>query len=120
MRTLQEQCCEGQQPQADPSRAEHRGGAADGSRPGRFQILRAQFEAQRRAFRQAEEPDYTARRAALDALLQGILGRKEELAQALDEDFGGRAHEETYLLDMFSLVEDGSGHHHHHFGNFVR
>src|ERR671926_960027 len=71
-----------------------------------FQILRARFEAQRRAFRQTEKPDYTARRAALDALLQGILGRKEELARALDEDFGGRAPEETYLLDMFSLIEE--------------
>ena len=70
------------------------------------EVLRSRFEAQRRAFRQNGQLDYAARLAALDALLQGILACKEELARALDEDFGGRAHEETYLLDMFSLVEE--------------
>src|SRR5919206_1653639 len=70
------------------------------------QLLRSRFEAQQCAFRQNGKLDYAARLAAVDALLQGILACKEELARALDEDFGGRAHEETYLLDMFSLVEE--------------
>ena len=70
--------------------------------------LRALLDAQRRAFRGRPGwgPSYAERRQALETLRRGVLGRKEVLARALAEDFGGRAASETYLIELFPLLEE--------------
>ncbi|MCI0625920.1 MAG: aldehyde dehydrogenase family protein, partial [Acidobacteria bacterium] len=66
--------------------------------------LRARLERQRAALARDGAPDYRRRGKALDALLDGILARKEEFVRAASEDFGGRAREETLLLELAPLV----------------
>jgi len=62
------------------------------------------LDAQRAAF--AHEPPDAARRIrALRALLEGVRARREEFVQAIAEDFGGRARQETLLLEVFPLVD---------------
>ena len=68
------------------------------------QTLRAQFDAQRAAFA-AGAPDYHRRITVLDALRDGLLARKEELAAAVSADFGGRSRDETLLLELFPLLD---------------
>ena len=66
--------------------------------------LHALFQAQRRAFASGA-PDYARRMAALEALRDGLVARKEELVAAVSADFGGRAREETLLLELFPLLD---------------
>ena len=66
--------------------------------------LRERFEAQRAAFARGA-PDLERRRQALAALRDGLHARQEELVRALAEDFGGRAREETLLLEIFPLSD---------------
>ena len=66
--------------------------------------LKRTLELQRRAFRR-EPPDYRRRLEALRALRAGLLARKDDFVQAISEDFGGRAHEETLLLECFPLLD---------------
>lgn len=42
---------------------------------------------------------------ALSALRDGVHARQEELVQAMNEDFGGRAREETLMLELFPLYD---------------
>jgi coniferyl-aldehyde dehydrogenase len=61
--------------------------------------------AQRTAF--AHEPPDAARRIrALGALLKAVRARREEFVQAISDDFGGRARQETLLLEVFPLVDN--------------
>jgi len=60
--------------------------------------------AQRKAFAN-QPPDAPARIRALDALLKALRARREEFVQAISEDFGGRARQETLLLEVFPLVD---------------
>ncbi len=60
--------------------------------------------AQRAAFGQ-QPPDADKRIQALRALLKAVRGRREEFVRAISEDFGGRAREETLLLEVFPLVD---------------
>jgi coniferyl-aldehyde dehydrogenase len=60
--------------------------------------------AQRAAFERGA-PDYRARIAALDALRDGLHAHETELVQAVSDDYGGRAPEETLLLELFPLYE---------------
>jgi len=60
--------------------------------------------AQRAAFARGA-PDYRARIDALDALRDGIRAHEEELVQAVSDDYGGRAREETLLLELFPLYD---------------
>lgn len=60
--------------------------------------------AQRAAFAH-RPPDVPKRLRALRLLLKAVRDRREEFAKAISEDFGGRAREETLLLEVFPLVD---------------
>lgn len=60
--------------------------------------------AQRSAFAH-QPPDAQRRIRALRALLKALRERREEFVQAISEDFGGRARQETLLLEVFPLVD---------------
>ena len=66
--------------------------------------LRALLDAQRAAFARGA-PDYRQRIAALDALRDGLRAREDALARAVHADYGGRAREETLLLELFPLYD---------------
>jgi coniferyl-aldehyde dehydrogenase len=66
--------------------------------------LRRLFEAQRIAFRRGA-PDHAKRIAALEALETAVLDGKDEIVRATNEDFGGRARQETLLLELAPLVD---------------
>ncbi|MGA2589072.1 MAG: coniferyl aldehyde dehydrogenase [Bryobacteraceae bacterium] len=60
--------------------------------------------AQRTAFAH-HPPDPSRRLQALRDLLKAVRGRREEFVQAISEDFGGRARQETLLLEVFPVVD---------------
>jgi coniferyl-aldehyde dehydrogenase len=62
------------------------------------------LSAQRTAFAH-QPPDAPRRIGALRALLKAVRARREEFVQAISEDFGGRARQETLLLEVFPLVD---------------
>lgn len=66
--------------------------------------LTATLAAHRQAFAR-EVPDQRKRLASLRALLRAVRDRREEFVTAISEDFGGRAREETLLLEVFPLVD---------------
>ncbi len=66
--------------------------------------LAATIAAQRAACAH-EPPDARERIRALRSLLQAVRGRREEFVSAISEDFGGRAREETLLLEVFPLAD---------------
>ncbi len=59
---------------------------------------------QRSAFMQ-RPPDAATRKDALAKLRDAVHAREADLLQAISEDFGGRAHEETLLLELFPLYD---------------
>src|SRR6202167_4652024 len=61
--------------------------------------------AQRTAFAH-QPPDASRRIRALRALLKAVRARREEFVEAISEDFGGRARQETLLLEIFPLVDN--------------
>jgi coniferyl-aldehyde dehydrogenase len=67
-------------------------------------LLRGLFETQRAAFRRGA-PDHTKRVAALRSLEAAVLDCKDEIVLAANEDFGGRARQETLLLELAPLVD---------------
>ena len=67
--------------------------------------MRWKLDRQRAALGRDGAPDYWRRRQALGALLNGILARKEDFVRAASEDFGGRAREETLILELTPLVD---------------
>ncbi|HEY0970728.1 MAG TPA: coniferyl aldehyde dehydrogenase [Gemmatimonadales bacterium] len=80
--------------------------------------LEALLEAQRRAFARGA-PDRRARMRALASLRDGLHARQEELLRAVSDDFGGRAHEETLMLELFPLY-DQIRHARRHLGRWMR
>ena len=66
--------------------------------------LTATLAAQRAAFAH-QPPDAPRRIRALRALLKAVRARREEFVKAISEDFGGRARQETLLLEVFPLVD---------------
>lgn len=60
--------------------------------------------AQRAAFAH-RPPDAAKRLRSLRLLLKAVRDRREEFVKAISEDFGGRAREETLLLEVFPLVD---------------
>lgn len=68
------------------------------------ETLQGLLDTQRAAFGRGA-PDYRARMRALATLRDSIAARREELARAVSDDFGGRAHEETLLLELFPLFD---------------
>lgn len=67
--------------------------------------LRAGFEAQRAAFRK-NPPAYRSRVRALRDLERALLQNQDEIVKAISADFGGRAHEESLLLELFPLLNE--------------
>jgi coniferyl-aldehyde dehydrogenase len=66
--------------------------------------LRALLEQQRAAF-SLSPPDYRKRLASLKSLEQVLLENQSEIVRAIDEDFGGRARQETLALELAPLVD---------------
>ena len=66
--------------------------------------LRARLDAQRAAFARGA-PDYERRMAALARLRDAVHAHQAELVQAVHDDFGGRAAEETLLLELFPFYD---------------
>jgi coniferyl-aldehyde dehydrogenase len=65
----------------------------------------ALFDAQRRAFAD-HPPRYEQRLDALGALEAALGTRRQEIAAAVSEDFGGRPAEETFALELFPLLNE--------------
>ncbi len=66
--------------------------------------IRRAFLAQSAAFARGA-PDYRRRMDALGALRDELAVREREIVDALSADFGGRAREETLLIELFQLSE---------------
>jgi coniferyl-aldehyde dehydrogenase len=66
--------------------------------------LRARFDAQREAFRADVFPSFEVRRDRLQRLLSVLLDRQHELADAIDQDFGGRSKHETLIAETYVTV----------------
>jgi len=80
--------------------------------------LRDLFDAQRAAFDRGAT-DYDQRMAALRALEAALLGHQDAIVRATDEDFGGRARQETLLLELAPLV-DGIRHARKHLAKWMK
>ena len=70
--------------------------------PGTPSLLRAAFERQKRA---VAPPGYGERIAALEALDAMLREQAQALSAAIDDDFSGRAPQETQLLEIFPARE---------------
>jgi len=79
---------------------------------------RSLFEAQRAAFRRGA-PDHPQRVAALRSLEAAVIGHREEIVRATNEDFGGRARQETLLLELAPLL-DGIRHTRNHLAGWMK
>jgi coniferyl-aldehyde dehydrogenase len=62
------------------------------------------LDAQRAAFARGA-PGYAQRMQALATLRDAVHAREAELLKAVSEDFGGRTHEDTLLLELFLLYD---------------
>ncbi|HLK63092.1 MAG TPA: coniferyl aldehyde dehydrogenase [Bryobacteraceae bacterium] len=67
--------------------------------------LRARFDAQRAAF-QKRLPGYDERLDALRRLEQSLLKHKTQIIDAISQDFGVRAAEETLTLELFPVLNE--------------
>ncbi|HVN05606.1 MAG TPA: coniferyl aldehyde dehydrogenase [Bryobacteraceae bacterium] len=66
--------------------------------------LTATLAAQCAAFAR-QVPDYNKRIQGLRALLRAVRARRDDFVQTISDDFGGRAGQETLLLEVFPLVD---------------
>jgi len=73
---------------------------------------------QRAAFRQSA-PDYEKRIASLKLLEAVVIDRQKEIVQAVNEDFGGRARQETLALEVAPLV-DAIKHNRRHLAKWMK
>jgi len=80
--------------------------------------LRELFEKQRAACRRGA-PDYKQRIAALTALAATVIDRQDDFVRATNEDFGGRARQETLALELAPLV-DGIRHTRKHLARWMK
>jgi coniferyl-aldehyde dehydrogenase len=80
--------------------------------------LRNLFDCQRAAFRSGA-PDYAKRIAALKTLEAAVLDRREDIVRATNEDFGGRARQETLILELAPFV-DGIRHTRKHLAKWMK
>jgi coniferyl-aldehyde dehydrogenase len=67
--------------------------------------LAALLAEQRAAFAQGA-PDHAQRITALESLRDAVREHQDAIVAAIDEDFGGRAAEETLLLELFPLLDE--------------
>lgn len=65
------------------------------------------------------QPDLERRRALLDRLAKTLLARAEDIAAALDADYGGRSRLETLLADVLCTV-DAARHSRRHLRRWAR
>ena len=72
--------------------------------PGASSALASTFERQRAAFVRDPWPDHAVRVHRLRLLLHAVLDHREEIAAAVDADFGGRSWHETMFVDVFGVV----------------
>jgi coniferyl-aldehyde dehydrogenase len=82
------------------------------------QRLRTFLERQRAAF-QLGPPGYSRRIAALKSLENALLERKDDLVRATNDDFGGRARQETLALEIAPLL-DGIRHTRKHLASWMK
>jgi coniferyl-aldehyde dehydrogenase len=80
--------------------------------------LRELLARQRAAFRHAT-PDYEKRIASLELLEAAVIDRQTEIVHAVNEDFGGRARQETLALELAPLV-DAIRHTRRHLAKWMR
>src|SRR5262249_19986020 len=88
------------------------------SPPSEGDRFRRIFFLQREAFRRGA-PDFARRIAALKALEVAVLEGKDEIVRATNEDFAGRARQETLLLELAPLV-DGIRHTRKHLARWMK
>ncbi len=69
-----------------------------------LEALRKLFDAQRAAFARGA-PGYQRRMQALAGLRDAVRARQDDLLRAVSDDFGGRAREETLMLELFPLYD---------------
>lgn len=67
--------------------------------------LRALLERQRRAFLAAGPPDRATRIDRLDRAIALLVDHRDELVEALSEDFGHRSREQSLLTDVAASIE---------------
>ena len=77
------------------------------------------FAAQRQAHAQTPYPSREARADRLDRLEQALRRHDAAIREAISEDFGGRAHEETLLYEQFLSIE-GIRHARRHLRRWMR
>lgn len=87
-----------------------------GTEPARLHML---FAAQRQASRSGAAPSAAARREALTTLEDMVRAHLPEIAQAIAEDFGGRAIAETELLEVVPLL-NAARHARRHLARWMR
>src|ERR1041385_3362815 len=67
--------------------------------------LETTFTHQRAAFARRPFPNAAERRLNLDRLIRAIIGRQDEIAAALDGDFGGRCRAEVRYSEIFVALQ---------------
>ena len=67
--------------------------------------LELAFSRQRSAYAEDPYPTAPERRQRLQRLIQGILARQDEIADALDRDFGGRCRAEVRYAEIFVSLQ---------------
>jgi coniferyl-aldehyde dehydrogenase len=68
-------------------------------------IMNQVFQEQRSAFRKHPLPPAHLRREHLTALKDALVRHQDALVEAIDDDFGGRAADETLMAEMFPSIE---------------
>ncbi len=77
------------------------------------------LEVQREAFLRDGPPSAAQRRSDLESLRRAIVAHRDEIAAAIDRDFGHRSREETFALELAPLVE-GIRYLHRNVARFMR
>ena len=63
------------------------------------------FQAQQEAFHKAPMPDAQQRIAHLNRFKIAMIRYQDQIVRAIDEDFGGRARDETLFAEFFPSVK---------------
>jgi coniferyl-aldehyde dehydrogenase len=66
--------------------------------------LRALFDRQRAAHRSDPSPGYEQRIAWLDILIRLVAKNRQQIADAINADFGSRSWHETQIAEVFTLI----------------